>query len=45
MTTTHTQTTSSAITGWAMYICRGCGGEIAYPQRFTRCPMCGIRLT
>ncbi|WP_268788635.1 hypothetical protein [Rathayibacter sp. Leaf296] len=29
---------------FAMYICRGCGGEIAYPQRFRTCPMCGIRL-
>lgn len=28
----------------AMYICRGCGGEIAHPERFTKCPMCGIRL-
>jgi DNA-directed RNA polymerase subunit RPC12/RpoP len=28
----------------AMYICRGCGTEIAYPQRFLKCPVCGIRL-
>lgn len=28
----------------AMYICRGCGTEIAYPQRFRKCPVCGIRL-
>jgi recombinational DNA repair protein RecR len=28
----------------AMYVCRGCGTEIAYPQRFVRCPVCGIRL-
>lgn len=28
----------------AMYICRACGTEIAYPQRFVRCPVCGIRL-
>lgn len=29
---------------WAMYVCRGCGTEIAYPQRFIRCPVCRIRL-
>lgn len=28
----------------AMYICRGCGAEIAYPDRFVKCPVCGIRL-
>lgn len=28
----------------AMYICRGCGTEIAYPQRFLRCPVCKIKL-
>lgn len=28
----------------AMYICRGCGGEIAYPQKYRKCPMCGISL-
>lgn len=26
----------------AMYICRSCGAEVAYPQRFTKCPVCGI---
>ncbi len=29
---------------WAPYVCRGCGMEISYPQRFLRCPGCGIRL-
>lgn len=29
---------------FAIYICRACGAEIAYPQRFVRCPDCGIRL-
>jgi len=29
----------------AMYICRGCGGEIAYPDRFVKCPMCGIKFS
>lgn len=28
----------------AMYICRGCGAEIAYPNRFKKCPVCGINL-
>jgi len=27
----------------AMYICRACGAEIAYPSRFVRCPVCGIK--
>lgn len=27
----------------AMYICRGCGAEIAYPERFVKCPVCGIK--
>lgn len=26
-----------------MYICRGCGAEVAYPSRFIRCPVCGIK--
>lgn len=25
------------------YVCRGCGTQIAYPQRFVKCPVCGIR--
>ena len=31
----------SRLLAYAMYICRGCGAEIAYPQRFVRCPVCG----
>lgn len=27
----------------AMYICRGCGTEIAYPSNFRKCPVCGIK--
>lgn len=27
----------------AMYICRACGAEIAYPSHFVRCPVCGIK--
>lgn len=27
----------------AMYICRGCRAEVAYPERFIRCPVCGIK--
>lgn len=27
----------------AMYVCRSCGTECAYPQRFVRCPVCGIK--
>ena len=27
----------------AMYICRACGTEVAYPQRFIKCPVCGIK--
>ena len=26
----------------AMYVCRGCGTECAYPSRFKKCPVCGI---
>ena len=33
----------SRLLAYAMYICRGCGAEIAYPQRFVRCPVCGIK--
>lgn len=29
---------------WAMYTCRGCGAEIAYTERFRKCPQCGSRL-
>lgn len=43
-TTRHTSSPITRTTSWAMYICRGCGTEIAYPQRFTKCPVCGIRL-
>lgn len=28
---------------FAMYVCRGCGTECAYPSRFIRCPSCGIK--
>ncbi len=34
----------TAIARMAMYVCRGCGTEIAYPARFRKCPVCGIRL-
>jgi len=27
----------------AMYICRGCGAEVAYPERYKKCPVCGIK--
>lgn len=27
----------------AMYVCRGCGTECAYPSRFKACPVCGIK--
>lgn len=26
----------------AIYVCRGCGAEIATPSSFRRCPVCGI---
>lgn len=26
------------------YICRGCGAEIMYPDKYRKCPVCGIRL-
>lgn len=25
------------------YTCRGCGGQVTYPERFKKCPMCGIK--
>lgn len=25
------------------YVCRGCGTEVSYPDRFTKCPVCGIK--
>lgn len=28
---------------FAMYVCRGCGYECAYPARFKKCPVCGIK--
>lgn len=31
------------VRGFAMYVCRSCGTEIAYPDRFTKCPVCGIK--
>lgn len=34
---------SQSTLSFAMYICRACGAEIAYPQRFIRCPVCGIK--
>lgn len=27
----------------APYVCRACGTECAYPSRFVRCPVCGIK--
>lgn len=30
-------------TARAMYICRACGAECAYPSNFVRCPSCGIK--
>mgnify|MGYP000981660666 FL=1 len=27
----------------AMYVCRSCGYECAYPSRFRKCPVCGIK--
>ncbi len=27
----------------AMYVCRGCGSECAYPSNFKKCPVCGIK--
>ena len=34
-----------SITGrhMAMYTCRSCGYQCAYPSRFVRCPVCGIK--
>lgn len=32
------------LTRFAMYICRGCGTEIATPASYIKCPVCGIRL-
>lgn len=29
---------------FAAYVCRSCGTEIAYPSRFRRCPVCGIKM-
>lgn len=35
---------SSALPAFrAMYVCRGCGTEIATPSSFRRCPVCGIK--
>ena len=36
---------SKVLTGLvkAPYICRGCGAEVAYPERFKKCPVCGIK--
>lgn len=28
---------------FAMYICRACGAEVAYHQKYVRCPVCGIK--
>lgn len=28
---------------FAMYLCRACGAEVAYPQKYVRCPVCGIK--
>ncbi|GHF14625.1 hypothetical protein [Pseudolysinimonas yzui] len=28
---------------WAPYVCRGCGTEISYKDRFLKCPVCGIK--
>ncbi len=25
------------------YTCRGCGTVITYPERFRKCPVCGIK--
>jgi len=27
----------------AMYICRACGAEVAYPEKYSKCPVCGIK--
>jgi DNA-directed RNA polymerase subunit RPC12/RpoP len=27
----------------AAYVCRGCGTEIPYPHRYTKCPEGGIK--
>lgn len=27
----------------AMYTCRGCGAEVAYPEKYVKCPVCGIK--
>ena len=27
----------------AIYVCRACGAECAYPARFKKCPVCGIK--
>ena len=25
------------------YTCRGCGTDVSYPERFRKCPVCGIK--
>lgn len=32
-----------ALARMAAYVCRGCGTECPNPQRFIRCPVCGIK--
>lgn len=27
----------------AMYTCRGCGAQVAYKDKYEKCPVCGIR--
>ncbi len=27
----------------SMYICRSCGAEVAYPDKYRKCPVCGIK--
>jgi rubrerythrin len=25
------------------YICRACGTEVMYPEKYNKCPVCGIK--
>ena len=34
---------SPILTRFAMYVCRACGTEVAYPQKYSKCPVCGIK--
>lgn len=37
------QMVSPILCSFRGYTCRGCGTVIAYPERFKKCPVCGIK--